>query len=205
MKEPILVVEKEIRSFRTACKEKYCALVLLAFLTDGLSINDLLENENSREKFKLALKLCRMQDSSAPYIIGDTLKTPQGFFVKMIGDTYHCYHDFVMEVTTLVFRTDYPTVAIKYADVSFFRKRVKLVVNNAKNDRFTIYLSDKHIADLGQRLFTDLLGVHFIHVVLDPCLKDTRMIRILIKEFEDQPGKLQLLLEKKKTPRGTRT
>lgn len=78
-KEPILVVEKEIRSFRTSCKEKYCALVLLAFLNDGLSINDLLENENSREKFKLALKLCGMQDTTAPYIIGDTLKTLQGF------------------------------------------------------------------------------------------------------------------------------
>lgn len=40
-KEPTKIVEDEIRSFRKSCKEKYCALVLLALLNTVPSVNDL--------------------------------------------------------------------------------------------------------------------------------------------------------------------
>lgn len=193
--EPVKVVEEEIRSFRESCKKKYCALVLLALSNNNLIVTDLRANNNSN--FKLALELCGMQEDTSPYVIGDTLETLNGFFVKKIGDAYQFYHDFVMEVTTLVFGQDFPTIAIKYADISFLRKRVKSRRGVTKHDPFTIYLSDKHTEDLGKRLFTDLLGEHFLDVVLHPCLKNEIMITVLIKQLNIHPENLRLLLERK--------
>lgn len=195
-KEPIAVVEGEIRSFRTSCKEKYCALVLLALLNTVTSVNDLRNHENSRKMFNIALELSGMQENTPPHTIGDALATLNGYFVKKIGDTYQFYHDFVMEVITLVFGTDYPTDAIKYADISFLRKRVRIKNRNAENDRLTIYVGDEHMNDLGKRLFDELFGNRFLHVVLNPCLTNENIAKILIKEFRDHPEKIELLLNK---------
>lgn len=195
--EPVKVVEEEIRSFRISCKEKYCALVLLVLLNNNLIVTDLRANNDSEKKFKLALQLCGMKENTSPYVIGDTLETLNGYFVKKIGDTYQFYHDFVMEVTTLVFGQDFPTNAIKYADISFLRKRVKTRRGDTQHDHFTIYLSDKHTEDLGERLFTDLLGEHFLDVVLNPCLKNEIMTTVLIRQLDIHPENLSLLLEKR--------
>lgn len=195
-KEPIAVFEEDIRSFRKACKEKYCALVLLVLFDNSLDVHTLHENKSSREKFKLALELCGMQENTAPYDIGDTLESLEGSFVKKIGDTYQFYHDFVTEVTTLVFGTDYPTVAIKYADVTFLRKRVKIKSRNAKNDLFTIFVSDKHISELGKRLYIDLFGQQFLHVVLNPCMRNENIKKILYNEFDSHQRDVEQLLIK---------
>lgn len=195
-KEPIVVFEEDIRSFRKACQEKYCALVLLVLFNNSLDVHTLHENKHSREKFKLALELCGMQENTAPYAIGDTLESLEGSFVKKIGDTYQFYHDFVTEVTTLVFGTDYPTVAIKYADVTFLRKRVKIKSTNAKNDLFTIFVSDKHINDLGKRLYADLFGQQFLHVVLNHCLRNENIKKILLTEFDIHYENIAQLLKK---------
>lgn len=196
-REPVAVVEGEIRSFRTSCKEKYCALVLLALLNTVPSVNDLRNHENSRKMFKIALELSGMQENTPPHIIGDALATLNGYFVKKIGNTYQFYHDFVMEVTTLVFGTDYPTDAIKYADISFLRKRVRIKNKNVVNDRLTIYVEDEHMNDLGKRLFDELFGNRFLHVVLNPCLTYENIARIFIKEFRDHPEKIELLLKER--------
>lgn len=81
-----------------------------------------------------------------------------GFFVKKIGDVYYFYHDFVMEVIIFVFGIDYLMVVIKYVDVIFLRKRVKIKSRNFKNDLFIIFVSDKYISEFGKRLYIDFFG-----------------------------------------------
>lgn len=106
-------------------------------------------------------------------------------------------HDFVMEVTAYVFGQDYPVETIKYADISFLRKRVKLKACNDDNDQFTIYLSDKNIHYLGKRLFEDIFTEHVLDVVLNPCLKNEKITKLFIEELSRQPEKIKMLLEKK--------
>uniref|UniRef100_A0A8W8IEE5 Uncharacterized protein n=1 Tax=Magallana gigas TaxID=29159 RepID=A0A8W8IEE5_MAGGI len=121
-KEPFNVFEEQIRRFRKECKENYCALVLLVLCNNQLCVEDIHQNDRLREKFKLALNLCEMLTNTAPSTIGDALKTLQGFLIKKIDDTYHFYHDFVMEVTTYVFGTDYPRETLRS---QFGHKRTK--------------------------------------------------------------------------------
>lgn len=196
-KEPIKYYEEEIIHFRRSCKEKYCALVLLVLNNNKLCVEDIWETTILENKFNLALKLCEMEKNNAPHTIADAFETLQGFFVEKIGDIYKFYHDFVMEVTTYVFGKDYPLLIIKYADTGFLRKRVKLKSND-NNDQFTIYLSDKHVEALGKRLFNDIFGERLLDVVLNPCLKNEKVIDILKHELENHPEKLEKLLEKKK-------
>ncbi|XP_065925455.1 uncharacterized protein [Magallana gigas] len=182
-KEPFNVCQEQIRNFRNdskkECKEKYCALVLLVLCNNQLCVEDIHEKDCIKEKFELALKLCGMMANTASHIIGDALKTLEGFFVKKIDDTYHFYHDFVMEVTTYVFGTDYPRETIKYADIGFLRRRVSLKSSddNRKEevDKFTIYLNDKYVSDLTDRLFDDVFGDRLLDVVLNPCVRNEKV------------------------------
>lgn len=196
-KAPVALFEEEIRHFRKSDKDKYCALVLLVLFNNDLCIEDIRDSAISREKYDLALELCEMKKNTPPHSIGDALETLQGYFVKKIVDTYHFYHDFVREVTTFVFGTDYPFQIIRYADIGFLRKKVKLG-HHDMSDRFTIYLRDKHIDALGERLFTDIFGERLLDVVLNPCLKNEKVIHFFINELEHHPEKLKMLLEKKK-------
>lgn len=195
-KEPVAVLEEEIRTFRKSSKEKYCALVLLVLFNNVLCVNDLLQDVISKRKYKHALELCGMQKNTAPYTIGDTLESMKGFFVKKIGDNFHFYHDFVMEITTYVFGSDYPEDTIKYADVSFLRRRVKLEGCEDQNDQFVIVLGDKYIDCLGKRLFIEIFGEHLLDVVLNPCLKNEKVKNVFIKELNLHPEKIETLLEK---------
>uniref|UniRef100_A0A8W8MRD6 Novel STAND NTPase 3 domain-containing protein n=1 Tax=Magallana gigas TaxID=29159 RepID=A0A8W8MRD6_MAGGI len=177
-KEPFNVCQEQIRHFRKKCKDSYCALVLLVLCNNQLCVEDILEKDCLKEKFKLALKLCEMKKSTAPHTIGDALKTLEGFFVKKIEDTYHFYHDFVMEVTTYVFGTDYPRETIQYSDIGFLRRRVNFKSSNDNRkeevDIFTIYLNDKYVSDLVERLFNDVFGDRLLDVVLNPCMKNEK-------------------------------
>lgn len=192
--EPVTVYEEEIRDFRKSFKEKYCALILIVLFNNDLCVDDMKKNETSRKKFQLALDLSEMNSNTASHTIGDSLETLQGFFVKKIGDTYSFYHDFVMEVTTYVLGTDYPAYTIKYADIGFLRKRVKLHCD--ENNQFTIRLSDKHMGDLVERLFNDVYGNRLLEVVLNPCLKNKKIANMFNEKFEHHPEKLKLLLDK---------
>uniref|UniRef100_A0A8W8IGF4 Novel STAND NTPase 3 domain-containing protein n=1 Tax=Magallana gigas TaxID=29159 RepID=A0A8W8IGF4_MAGGI len=181
-KEPFNVCQEQIRNFRNdskkECQQKYCALVLLVLCNNQLCVEDIHKDDRLREKFELALKLCDIKTKS--HTIGDALKTLEGFFVKKIDDTYHFYHDFVMEVTTFVFGTDYPRETIQYADIGFLRRRVNLKSSddNRKEevDKFTIYLNDKYVSDLAERLFDDIFGDRLLDVVLNPCVRNEKLL-----------------------------
>lgn len=118
--------------------------------------------------------------------------------MKKIGNTYHFFHDFLMEITTFVFGRDYPLYTITHADIGFLRKRVKLNCINDNSDDFTIHLSNKHIDPLGKRLFNEIFGEGFLDAVLNPCLKNKDVINVFIKELESIPKNLEMLLERKK-------
>lgn len=193
-KEPVAVLENEIRYFRQACKEKYCALILLVLFNNDLCVNDLRENAISQNKFKRALELCGMDRNTAPFTFSDTLNNLEGFLVKKIGDTYKFYHDFVMDITTLVFGKDYPVDTIKYADIGFLRRKIKLKNCISHIDQFTIYLSNRHIDLLGRRLFTELFGERLVDVVLNPCLRYNEVIKVLVNEIKHHPEKPRILL-----------
>nr|XP_034330481.1 uncharacterized protein LOC105323896 [Crassostrea gigas] len=196
--EPVTVLKEEILEFRKKDQGKYCALALLVLFNDDLCVSDLLKNKDNENKFKQMLKLCGLQNRTPPSAIGDYFSSIKDCFVKKNGDTYHFYHDFVMEVTTYVFGTDYPTETIKHADIGFLRKRVKLGNCDEHGDSFIIYLSDRYIEELGERLYTELCGERLVDVVLNPCLRNEKVIEVLKKKIEGHPENHYLLLETKK-------
>lgn len=196
-KEPVVVLKEEIRYLKTSCKEKYCALVLLVLFNTVLYVNDMLRDRISKEKFEHTLQLCRMNMNTSPCSIAQTLESLKGFFVKKIGDSFYFYHDLVMEVTTFIFGSDYPTEIIKYADIGFLRRRVKLESSIEQKDQFSIHLSDMHINALGKRLFTEIFGERILDVVLNPCLMNEKVAKIFIEELKHHPKKIQMLLDKK--------
>lgn len=195
---PAEIFEEKIRYFKTSCKEKYCALILLVLFNNKLCVEYMQESDISRKKYKIALELCEMKIDTAPHTIGDTLKTLEGFFVKKIGDTFEFYHDFLMEITSYVFGKVDPTVAIEHADIGFLRKRVRIKTFNENNDKFIVNVSDKYIFTLGKRLFKDIFRDRLLDVVLNPCLNNEEVTKVLIEELERHPEKLKLLIEKKK-------
>ena len=133
-KEPFEVVKMEIENYRVSHKPKYCALVCLVLFNNKLCYDDL---EEHAQHFERCLKICEI---SIHYnTILKQLDTLKGIFVKKIGGTYYFYHDFLMEVTTFVLGMDNPPETIRYADVSFLRKRIRLANTENKNE-FTIYV-----------------------------------------------------------------
>lgn len=146
-----------------------------------------MENEEAETKYEHTLKLCGLPESTPPSDIRDTLESLTGYFVKKIGDTYHFHHDFVMEVTTHVFGTDYPADIIKYADIGFLRRRVTLENCNEQNDTFMIHLGDRYAEELAKRLFIEMIGRHYLDVVLNPCLKNENVIKTLRQMIENCP------------------
>lgn len=160
------------------------------------------------KKFQLALEVCEMSLNTAPHTIGDRFESLQGCFIKKIGDTYQFYHNFVMEVTTYVFGTDYPEKIIEYADIGILRRRVKLENHNDKNDQFMICLNEKKFAKnlgerlyndiFGERLYNDTFGERFLDVILNPCMRNEEVATFFITKLNDCPNKLILLLEKRK-------
>lgn len=65
------------------------------------------------------------------------------------------------------------------------------------NDPFTIYLSENCIEKNGERFLTKLIGNRFIYMVLNPCMRKKSVIEALKKIIQKNPGKLQLLFEKR--------
>ncbi|XP_065924965.1 serine/threonine-protein phosphatase 6 regulatory ankyrin repeat subunit B isoform X3 [Magallana gigas] len=199
-KEPVKVVEEQIRCYRKEDRGKYCALVLLVLFNNNFCCDDAVRNKRSCYKFKRALTICGLPHDTSPYDIGDNLDLLKGFFVKKIGDAYEFYHDFVMEMTSFIFRKDHPAELIQYADIRFLLRRVTLDNGIEQNRPFTIYLSDiRNIDILGERFFKALFEECYIEVILHPALRDKRLIEVLQKKFERHPKKLQELLQTKKS------
>lgn len=196
-REPIVVLKEEINAFKKKDKITYCGLFLLVLFNNDLRVENLVKNDTSKNKFKKALDHCGLPESTAPFDIGDNLESHTGFFTKKIGNSYQFYHDLVMEVTTQVLGSDFPTFIIQYADIGFLRRRVKLGTHENQNDSFTIYLDDAHVRELAERFFADIFGERFLEVVLNPCLINKTIVEVLKHKLEDQE-KLQILVEKRK-------
>ncbi|XP_078334287.1 uncharacterized protein LOC111100340 isoform X2 [Crassostrea virginica] len=184
-KEPFEVVKMEIENYRVSHKPKYCALVCLVLFNNKLCYDDL---EVHVQLFERCLKICEI--SIHPNTIIKQLDTLKGIFVKKIGGTYYFYHDFLMEVTTFVLGMDNPRETIRYADVSFLRKRIRLANTENKNE-FTIYVEDEHIDVLVERFFKEIFEDRFIEVVLNPCLRNTNVIEHLKEKLQQNSVALQ--------------
>lgn len=198
-KEPLKVFKDELEYFRKCDKEKYCVLVLLVLFNNKLCVTGhKLIDEVSKNKFQHALRVCGLNLDTPLNEIRDNLELLNGFLVKKIGDNYQFYHDFVMEVTTLVYGIDYPEDTIKYADTFFLRKRVKIKDNNEHSDPYTVYLGNEFAEELGKRLFTDIFGDHLLDVVLNPCLRNENVTKTFIDELKFHPEMLTMLLKTRK-------
>uniref|UniRef100_A0A8W8NMA8 Novel STAND NTPase 3 domain-containing protein n=1 Tax=Magallana gigas TaxID=29159 RepID=A0A8W8NMA8_MAGGI len=198
--EPVAVLKEIITGYRKNDNRKYCALALLVLFNDDLCISGLLKNKEKESKLKCTLELCGLPEETPLSAIGDYLNSIQGSFIKKVGNTYNFYHDFVMEVTTHVFGTDYPIETIKYADIGFLRRRVRLEDCEEHKDSFTIYLKDQYIKEIGKRLYTELFGERLLDVVLNPCLRNEKVIKVLKETIAGHPENLQMLLKTKELP-----
>ncbi|XP_078328666.1 uncharacterized protein LOC111112983 [Crassostrea virginica] len=198
-KEPVKFLKTEIETYKDKNKELYCGLVCLILSKNELCLDDL---EKKAALFSKSLKLCELPPSTLPSTIINKLEPLLGLFVRKIGEKFSFYHDFVMEVTTYVLCSQHPQETIEFADLSFLRKRISVGKNKSK-PRFSILLNHKHIKDLVDRFFEELIGNRFIEVILSPSLKDEDVISGLkpkLKELADQ-GKLDLITE----PQNTKT
>lgn len=50
---------------------------------------------------------------------------------------------------------DYPIDMLKYADIGFIRKKVRLENYKEHNDSFTVYLSDLYLKEFLERLYQE--------------------------------------------------
>lgn len=119
-REPKKVFEGEINILKFVDKEKYCGLVCLVLFDNKVCSDDLTKNYNL---FKMCLNLCDLPVFTSPVTIIRNLELLNGLFVTKIGNSYEFVNDFVKEVTTLVFRADYPTKTKMYADIGPFEGR----------------------------------------------------------------------------------
>lgn len=195
--EPVKVIEEEIERYNKTNKQAYCGLFLLVVFNNDFCVKNLAKNDIFKTKFERALKLCGLKKKTTPDMIENSLKSLLGFFVKKIDTTYQFYHDFVMNITTVVFGNIFPNDIIKYADTGLIRRRIRLHNRNKDNDPFAIYINDKHIDNLGQRFFSETFGEHLLDVVLNPCLRNEKVMEAFLKNLNDNPENLHLLLENK--------
>ena len=187
------ILTTEINSFRYRDKKKYCALVCLVLFNGNLCMADL---EGNNRLFSASLHLCELPLFTLHSNILKELQSLNGFFVKNVknNNSYNFYDDFIMEVTTHVLGCEHPAVIIRYADISFLRKRVRLGKSETY-ERYKIMISDDIIIDeLVTRLFEELLGEQFIEVVLNPCLKEEKVIFGLKTRIESNEGNLKMMI-----------
>ncbi|XP_078323059.1 uncharacterized protein LOC144622286 isoform X2 [Crassostrea virginica] len=198
-KEPKDVLKKQLRTWKDTDKNKHCALLCLAFFDNTLSSINVSENNNL---FKQCLNICDMPDSTHPDAILESADTLLNSFVRRIGCTnsctYHFYHDFVMEVTTSTFGTDYPEQTIRYADIAFLRRNVRFDKYLESNCNIPIVLSDKYINNLVDRFLEEIVGNRFMEVVLNPCLRNEILTDLLCEKLKGSHKKLKLMISKKK-------
>nr|XP_022300113.1 uncharacterized protein LOC111108482 isoform X2 [Crassostrea virginica] len=179
--EPIKFFRREIEIYRESDILKYCGLVCLVLFNNNLCKEDLIKTEGI---FKKCLNLCGVRESLPPGEIIQNLELLEGFFVKKICDTFQFSHDFILEITTFVFGTDYPREIIKHADIGFLQRRVKLEYNRESTDQLTIIINKTHIVDLVTRLSEEICKDRFIEVVLNPCLRDGKVTDLFIKNMK---------------------
>ena len=192
-KEPAKIIKKEIGNFKCSNKEEFCGLLCLVFFDNKLTSDDMTEND---KLFKECLRLCELPDYTSAATILIHLERLMDFYVTKTNDarTYQFYHDFIMEVTNCVFGECYPDDMIKHADISFLRRRVRLE-NDTNLDKTikitTVTLCDSHIPRLVDRFSQEIVGNRFLEVVLNPCLRNKKIIEEIVKKIDDNSEILQ--------------
>nr|XP_022292004.1 serine/threonine-protein phosphatase 6 regulatory ankyrin repeat subunit C-like [Crassostrea virginica] len=192
--EPIDVFRKEIEICKVSNKEIYCGLVCLILFNNNMSQNKLMENEDI---FRKCLHLSSIKEYLPPAEILRHLERLEGFLIKKICGHYSFYHDFIMEVTNVVFGTDHPEEILRYADIGFLQRRVRIENCSELNDPFIITLSDPHINDLVNRLSEDIFTDRFLEVALNPCLRDEKVSNLMIEKLQNDPKALKMILKEK--------
>lgn len=200
--DPVEVLKKEIKEYRETDNNKYYALMILVLSNNNLCCSDLLNNEIFKKKYLRFLELCKIDKCTSTCFI-NSLDSLTDSFVRKVGDAYRFYHDFLMDVSSLVFGTDHPAIVIQCADLDFLRRRVKLDNFSEDNDSLTIYLKSQNIDELGNILFTNILEESNIDVFFNDFLKNKAVIETLKKEIKHRPNKLHMLLKKKKNQNKT--
>ncbi|XP_061185180.1 uncharacterized protein LOC133193235 [Saccostrea echinata] len=190
---PYNFIKKEIEMWKKTESKKFCALILIVVFKNNLDIDAIKGNKNSMKKYKDILGMCELQESTNISVIRSTLHEMKGSYVKCVGHAFQFLHDFIMEITTLVFGVDCPQETIQYADSGFLRRRMKIEKKEKDHDPFTIYLPEVYIGDLVDRFITDIQTENVIDVLLNPCLRKESVIRC-IKEKIDLPEVLPKLL-----------
>lgn len=190
-KELVAVYKEEITNFRNSCEKIYCALILLVLFNNDLCVYKLINREN-KEKFQHALEICGITNI-APYFFTDIFESLNGLFVQRKEESYEFYNSCVRDITTFVFGLDYPADVIKYADIGFLRRRVKLKGCNDQSDEHTLFIDETLIDDLGNRLTADIFGGNVLDVILNPCLKNKKVTKVLIEKIEHHS---EMLLKK---------
>lgn len=74
---------------------------------------------------------------------------------------------------------------IKYVEIGFFRKRVKIDICCERKDVLIIYLKESYIECFGERFFNDIFGSYIIDVVINFCLKNEKVIEIFKRSIKD--------------------
>ncbi|XP_062580643.1 LOW QUALITY PROTEIN: ankyrin-1-like [Saccostrea cucullata] len=207
-KNPYRFIKKELEFGQD--KKRFCSLILIVAFKKNLKIDTILKSDISLMKFKDILGMCEIQENTHISVIRSTLHELKGSYVKCIGHVFQFLHDFIMEITTLVFGVDCPQETIQYADSSFLRRRVKIEDDTEEENRdpFSVYLPVEYIDDLVDRFITDIQTKHIIDVLLNPCLRKESLInsckekmnsleKLLVKiKCEKDRSKFQTLFER---------
>ncbi|XP_062579112.1 serine/threonine-protein phosphatase 6 regulatory ankyrin repeat subunit B-like [Saccostrea cucullata] len=174
--------------FKRVDKKKFCTLILVVAFKNNLKIETIVRNDDYKKKYKDILGMCELPENTPISAFRSTLQELKGSFVKCVGNSLQFLHDFIMEITTLVFGVDCPQETIQYADSGFLRRRVQIEDDTEEEDRhpFTVYLPEEYIDDLVDRFIIDMQTEHLVDVLLNPCLRNKSVIR----DFED---KIELL------------
>lgn len=100
-----------------------------------------------------------------------------------------------MEVIFHIFRGNYLAEIIKYSDIGFLWRKVTLSSDKERKDPFIINIDGRLINSLGKRLFIEIFRGRILDVVLNPCLRQTKVTEAFIKELTNHPEKIQSLIK----------
>ncbi|XP_062588304.1 putative ankyrin repeat protein RF_0381 [Saccostrea cucullata] len=180
---PTELVKKEIETYKERSTEKYCALILLSMF-NSIDVKQIKKSDEFRKRFYEIIEACNLPSSLQITSIKKNLTLLEGSFVKCIGSSFSFIHDFVMEITTSIFGTDFPEETIKYASSDFIRKRMKIQDKTETPDPLTIYLDPMYLGDLIERFFNDIKSDGIFDVVLNPCLRSGTVIEKFIEKMK---------------------
>ncbi|XP_062612944.1 ankyrin-1-like [Saccostrea cucullata] len=189
-KNPYKFIKKEIEVWKKTDKKRFCSLILIVAFKNNLKIDAIVKNDTCLMKFKEILGMCELQENTHISVIRNTLHELKGSYVKRVGNAFQFLHDFIMEITTLVFGVDCPQETIQYADtLGFLRRRVRIEddIEEEDSDPFTVYLPEEYIGDLVDRFIFDIKTDNVIDVILNPCLRDESVIKSFKEKVESMP------------------